>query len=235
MLQAELSRIEPREVLVQDSIDLTVLGQLRDRQGFALSHEPESRFLGEVSRFDINVLMGVEYESFDDALTSNWVRASDDCAECNSGSLRLCDRYSGRIAIARQTGRIVSNRRFHDSRRDGKAKPEALSYTDRWTKEGKLLGVLDRTATAMGARRLRHWMAFPLTTPVKIDRRLDAVTWLVNHPTGRAELRALLSEIYDLERLNGRVSVGNASPRDLWFIRLSLEKLPSLAERLRRL
>ena len=48
------------------------------------------------------------------------------------------------------------------------------------------------------------------------------------HPTERARLRAILGQIYDLERLNGRAAAGNASPRDLWFMRLSLEAIPEL-------
>ena len=233
LLQAELSRIEPREVLVHDSIDLTVLGQLPDRQGFALSHEPESRFLGEVSRFDLTTLMGVDDDSFDDALTSLGFAHPTTVQSAIRG---LCDYVMDTQGELPSHARRVELYRTDDSMildETAKQNLELFRTLIDGRKKGSLLGVLDRTATAMGARRLRHWMAFPLTTPSKIERRLDAVTWLVNHPTGRAELRALLSEIYDLERLNGRVSVGNASPRDLWFIRLSLEKLPSLAERLK--
>ena len=77
-----------------------------------------------------------------------------------------------------------------------------------------------------------HWLAFPLISPQAINTRLDAVEWLADHPVERARLRAILGNVYDLERLNGRVAAGTASPRDLWFMRLSLEALPELLEEL---
>ncbi|HEX6836196.1 MAG TPA: DNA mismatch repair protein MutS [Polyangia bacterium] len=93
-------------------------------------------------------------------------------------------------------------------------------------KEGALVGVLDETKTSMGGRRLRRWLAAPLRDVAQIRRRHDAVEWLVEHAALRAELRLALSEIYDLERLAGRATLGVASPRDLVALARSLEKLP---------
>jgi DNA mismatch repair protein MutS len=99
-------------------------------------------------------------------------------------------------------------------------------------KRGSLLGVLDETVTAMGGRLLRRFLAQPLVDVAQIRRRHDAVEWLVTHANLRGELRRLLREVYDLERLTGRVTLGVASPRDLVALRRSLEKLPELAARL---
>jgi DNA mismatch repair protein MutS len=99
-------------------------------------------------------------------------------------------------------------------------------------RRGSLLAVLDETRTSMGGRLLRRWMAAPLTDVGNIRRRLDAVGWLVDHATTRSELRAELAEIYDLERLAGRATLGVASPRDLAFLARSLSRLPSLRARL---
>src|SRR5205085_8231993 len=84
-------------------------------------------------------------------------------------------------------------------------------------KRGSLLSIVDETRTSMGGRLLRRWMAAPLTDVAQIRRRLDAVGWLVDHASVRVELRADLAEIYDLERLAGRATLGVASPRDLAF------------------
>jgi DNA mismatch repair protein MutS len=97
-------------------------------------------------------------------------------------------------------------------------------------KQGSLLGVLDDTCTAPGGRLLRRWLLFPLTDVAQIRRRQDAVEFLVEHATLRAELREKLREVYDLERLAGRVKLGTASPRDLAALRRSLERLPELAQ-----
>jgi DNA mismatch repair protein MutS len=95
-------------------------------------------------------------------------------------------------------------------------------------KEGALFGVLDETRTSMGGRLLRRWLAAPLNDVAQIRRRHDAVEWLVEHAALRAELRLGLSEIYDLERLSGRATLGVATPRDLVALARSLEKLPPL-------
>jgi DNA mismatch repair protein MutS len=95
-------------------------------------------------------------------------------------------------------------------------------------KEGALFGVLDETRTSMGGRLLRRWLAAPLRDVAQIRRRHDAVEWLVEHAALRAELRVGLAEIYDLERLAGRATLGVATPRDLVALARSLERLPSL-------
>ncbi|MDB4969113.1 MAG: mismatch repair protein MutS, partial [Myxococcales bacterium] len=95
-------------------------------------------------------------------------------------------------------------------------------------KEGALFGILDETRTSMGGRLLRRWLSAPLVDVAHIRRRHDAVEWLVEHAALRAELRLELSEVYDLERLAGRATLGVASPRDLVALARSLERLPSL-------
>src|SRR5262249_21924841 len=67
-------------------------------------------------------------------------------------------------------------------------------------KRGSLLGVLDETKTSPGGRLLRRWLLFPSTDVAAIRRRQDAVELLVDRPSLRAELRARLAEIHDLER-----------------------------------
>lgn len=95
-------------------------------------------------------------------------------------------------------------------------------------KKGSLLGVLDRTKTAMGGRLLRKYIEQPLIDKEKIARRLDAVEALCRKSVDREELREYLHTIYDLERLLGKVSYKTANPRDLIAFRNSLSMLPSL-------
>ena len=95
-------------------------------------------------------------------------------------------------------------------------------------RRGSLLGMLDRTRTAMGARLLRRWVAYPLLTTDAIQRRLDAVEDLVKAPTVREAVRETLDSVADLERLAGRIAAGTASPRDLVALRGSAEALPAL-------
>jgi DNA mismatch repair protein MutS len=102
-------------------------------------------------------------------------------------------------------------------------------------KRGSLLGVLDECVTAPGGRLLRRWLLFPLTDVAQIRRRQDAVEVLVAEASLRAELRRELGDVYDLERLAGRIKLGTASPKDLLALRRSLERLPELAALLGRI
>jgi DNA mismatch repair protein MutS len=99
-------------------------------------------------------------------------------------------------------------------------------------RQGSLLGVLDETRTSMGGRLLRRWLAAPLVEVARIRRRHDALAWLVEHAALRGELRGELAEIYDLERLAARATLGVASPRDLVALARSLERLPGVRARL---
>ncbi len=108
------------------------------------------------------------------------------------------------------------------------------TWMDR-SKKNSLLGVLDLTQTAMGARLLRRWVQYPLLQAARIQRRLDAVDELTSHEIERAALRDTLKEVQDLERLNSRISLGIANPRDLVGLRESLARLPKIHGRLENL
>ena len=89
-------------------------------------------------------------------------------------------------------------------------------------KRGSLLWVLDRTGTAMGARKLHQMIEQPLVDRELIEKRLDAVDMLCQNTVDRDEIREYLQPVYDLERLMTRVSYGSANPRDLIALRGSL-------------
>lgn len=94
--------------------------------------------------------------------------------------------------------------------------------------QGSLLGIMDRTVTAMGARLLRSWVNQPLLDVKRLNARLDAVEALVGDEVLRAEIRAHLKGVSDLERLSNRLMIGKAGPRDLLALRQSLEIVPAL-------
>ncbi len=95
-------------------------------------------------------------------------------------------------------------------------------------KRGSLLGVLDRTKTAMGGRLLRKYIEQPLIDKEKIEANLDTVEALGKNSVDRDEIREYLNTIYDLERLLGKISYKTANPRDLIAFRNSLSMLPAI-------
>lgn len=97
-------------------------------------------------------------------------------------------------------------------------------------RRGSLIAVIDQTATAAGARRLRTWLAYPLRDAAMIRRRQDAVSELVDRPTLRSLLREQLRETRDIQRLAARIATGPGNPRDLVAFALSLQRVPPMVE-----
>lgn len=97
-------------------------------------------------------------------------------------------------------------------------------------KKGSLLWLLDETMTAMGGRMLKHWIDRPLISQNEIESRQTIVEVLLSYYFERQELREKLKEVYDLERLAGRVAFGNINARDLVQLKRSLMQVPYLKQ-----
>lgn len=97
------------------------------------------------------------------------------------------------------------------------------------TFHGSLLWALDKTSTAMGGRALRRWLLQPLLDIKGIRARQDTIQELMENTPLRQDLRYLLRQIYDLERLTGRAGSGTANARDLVALADSLSRLPELS------
>ena len=96
--------------------------------------------------------------------------------------------------------------------------------------QGSLLGVLDKTSTAMGSRKLKQWIKEPLNHTALIKERLDAVEVLTDDLILRNNIKEKLKQIYDFERLAGRIACGSANGKDLIALRNSCCVLPEIKE-----
>lgn len=99
--------------------------------------------------------------------------------------------------------------------------------------QGSLLGELDRAITPMGKRLIRQWVSKPLLDVEQIHERQRGVSYLFSHGLLRAELRAALKPLSDLERLTTRLVSGTAQPRDLVGLRSTLQRLPGIGQLIR--
>ena len=95
-------------------------------------------------------------------------------------------------------------------------------------RKGSLLGVIDRTKSAMGGRLLRTWIEQPLYSIAEITRRQNAVAELFADTVARGELARQLGEIYDAERLMGSIMYGSANAKTLLSLGRTLEKFPDI-------
>ena len=102
------------------------------------------------------------------------------------------------------------------------------------SKKGTLLWVLDKTSTSMGGRLLRRYLNDPLIEVEEIHKRLDAVEELKNSPMLKGEIIASLKKVYDIERLIGKISYGNANGRDMVSLKNSIRELPNIKKLLEK-
>ncbi len=92
-----------------------------------------------------------------------------------------------------------------------------------------LIWLLDKCKTSMGSRTLKNWLSSPLKDEQRINQRLDIIEKLNNEFILRSDLLKSLYEVYDLERLCGKVTCGNFNARDALQIKKSLSVLPELS------
>ncbi|MCB9545123.1 MAG: DNA mismatch repair protein MutS [Myxococcales bacterium] len=227
-LRTELSRLEPREIVLPDGAeDVVAAGGERLRR--VATTRPGARFFSkETAHHALGPLL--------DPRGGTAIEALDTFGFASPGSaLRAAGAVVAYVADTQQglpaNTRILSPYRVQDTLlldETAKANLELFRTLMEGRKRGSLLGTLDRAATAMGARRLRHWLAFPLVDPGAINARLDAVASFKEGVELRGAVRDALQQMYDLERLNARIAAGRAGPRDLWHLRVSLEQVPGL-------
>jgi DNA mismatch repair protein MutS len=130
-------------------------------------------------------------------------------------------------------GHITSLRRIEEDSyvRLDKFTVRNLELVAPMTADGKsLLSVIDRTVSPMGARLLRRWLLFPLKDAKKINRRLDVVEHFFRNPEERDDLRELIEQVGDLERLISKVAVGRISPREVVQLRNALNAIEPIKQ-----
>jgi len=224
-LADEITRIAPAELLVSD--DSAELGEAFTDQTM-ITHRPAWSMANDVAWEGLTKhfgTAGLEGFGFDSSADSPAVRAAggviDYLKETQKSSLDHIDTlvpYRGGhcLEIDQATRRSLElTRTLREGGRDG-----------------SLLAVIDRTVTAMGSRLLCDWMNNPLTDADGICLRLDAVDELLGEQALGDDLRTMLRDVYDLQRLLARVTTARASPRDLGFIGQTLRGLPVVKARL---
>ncbi|NKQ34364.1 MAG: DNA mismatch repair protein MutS [Chloroflexi bacterium] len=205
----ELARLAPAELLLPDS-EQTLYEHVK-----SVSHLPDWRFEEGNARqtllrhFGVSSLaaFGCEGKSLATRAAGGILHYLQETQKGAVGQIQRLSTYSvaGFMALDTATRRNLEL-------------TESL-YGER---AGSLLGVLDKTVTAMGARLLRDRVSRPLLSVSEINQRLDKVAAFYNDALLRADIRAVLKGLPDLERLTNRTLSGSATPRDLEHIGLAL-------------
>ncbi len=218
-LTEELARLHPAELLVPDS-EHTLQEQAR-----TVSHLPDWRF---------------EEGNARQLLLRHFSVASLDAFGCEQKS--LATRAAGAILYylqETQMGAVGQIQRLATYSVEGymaldTATRANLELTESLSGErkGSLLAVLDKTVTAMGARLLRERVSRPLLDISQLNDRLDQVQFFHDNALLRADLRATLKGLPDLERLSNRILGGKANPRDVENVKVALTAVPVIGNQL---
>ncbi len=130
---------------------------------------------------------------------------------------------------------IVDNKLFLDLNKECIKNLELVETIRNKDRQNSLLGFMDKTKTAMGSRLLKSYIISPSIDKDEILKRQDLVSKLIDSFMETSELRNYLYEIYDLERLTGKVACSNLNPRDMLQLKNSLKVFPSVNEILKTL
>ena len=224
----ELARIHPSECLLPDSAQShpAFLATL-EQEGIVITERPAWAFAATHCR---NVLLN----HFETATLEGFDLSEDDVAGITAAGALLDYVQETQKSSLGHIARLEPYRRGSSLLIDETTRRSLeLTRTQReGNREGSLISVLDETCTPMGARLLMDWLSNPLTDRLAIERRLDAVEELAGDQKFCRDLRDLLKEAYDLQRLAARVATFRASPRDLSSLARTLELLPPLKAKL---
>ena len=184
-----------------------------------------------------------EFDSSDASVITNQFEDAGDVKSLGIGSFPLAQkalcalfRYVGnsyKATVKRFTGISAhTSEEFMDLGITTRRNLELCETLRSGEKRGSLFSVLDKTMTAMGRRKLRSWIERPLISHAKIIARLNAVEELMNNSAALSDLRDLLRNVYDLERLLSRIAYKTASPKDVQAMGKTLGTLPDIKKEL---
>lgn len=220
----EINKFMPSEIICNDvfMINGTDTDDLKDRLGITLSVLEPHYFDRDLCvqtlcrHFSVMNLDGLGVQEYTTGVTAAGcvMQYLEETQKCSLAHISTLHPY--------QTGRYMLLDR--NTRRN----LELVETLREKQKKGSLLWVLDKTKTAMGARKLRSSLEQPLIDKKEIEARYDAIEELNENVITREELREYLNPVYDLERLLSKISYKTVNPRDMIALESSLSMLPHI-------
>lgn len=220
----ELARIQPTEIIVSDAVaeDGNLIKKLKGAYyvyGYAKwAFDPETARKNVLSHFKLADLSGYGCEDMTEGISA----AGALLAYLNETQKNALQHINA-ISVYRRSNFMVLDEATRRNLELTKPIREGRSV-----KKSTLMGLLDRTKTAMGGRMLRNWINQPLTSRRAINARLDAVAAFAEDMILRAAVGEALDRVHDLERLCSRLSYGTLNARDALSLKNSLAVIPAI-------
>jgi len=225
----ELGRIQPAELLLSPELLDERPGwttEITERLGIPLTEREPWRFDGETARRSLSKHFGVlKLDGFGIEEDSPVIPAAGALLEYVAETQQSQCAHILRIEKVTVDDHLVLDRATRTCLELVQTQREAR-------REGTLLEVLDDTHTPMGSRLLREWVLNPLCDVARIRHRQQGVAELVESTSLREDIRDLLHDVLDMERIVGKISTGRCNARDLVSLASSMRRLPPLREKL---
>ena len=212
----EVSKILPKEVIVDTNFNEDIIAEIHNISNVLITKKNIQEFNCTdeelINQFTEAQIAGLDSRS--KAASSILLKYILDTQKMSLSNINLLESYD-----------IINYMTIDSSSRRNLELTENLKEK---SKKGSLIWVLDKTSTTMGGRTLRKWIEEPLINKYEINHRLDSVDELFNNIYFTEELREALKNIYDIERIVGKISNKNVNAKDLVSLNMSLLKLPEI-------
>lgn len=214
-LELQIARLAPREVVVPNSIHIPIRDDIVVNRSDFLAIDRASTLIA--AHFKVSSVEALGVGDWADCLPAAW-------------AILEYARYAQKNAVPQLVS--LQPHRFDDGMmmdRTTMHNLELVQGRDATTKQTTLFSLLNFTKTAMGGRKLKQVVQDPICNVKRLDSRLDAVEELMGDVVTREQIRDALADVYDIERLTGRIAAGTHNPRDCIALKESLSALKTLA------
>lgn len=212
----ELSKYNPSELVFSKNTDESVRKSINERFKVLITMLDDDYFYSNADALN-STFNEFEFKKYDKSLSyaaNGLIKYIKDTQKCELMHMRDIEYYDAVEYMAIDT---MSRRNLE------------LTETLRDKgKKGSLLWVVDKTCTSMGARELRKWIEQPLVNKKKIDERLDSVEEISKDVSKLKDIQDSLKDIYDIERIVGRISSKSVNARELISLKSSIGMIPKL-------
>lgn len=217
----EISKVSPKEILIDENASDDLINEIKSVSSALITQKDFKSFLVTkdelINQFSSMEVEGLEYEC---EITSRiLLKYIYETQKMSLTNINLLEQYS-----------IINYMAIDSNSRRNLELTESIREK---TKKGSLLWVLDKTATSMGGRTIRKWIDEPLIIKEEIEKRLNGVNEVFNSISFNEDLRSSLKEIYDIERIVGKISNKNVNAKDMISLKSSIDKIPALKELLK--
>lgn len=214
----EICKFEPKEILLSEDLNNNIIKTIEERFSISLSRFSNAAFSGDTEKLQ------AQFKNFNQVTLGQ-------------GALKACNGLLGYILETQKISlthideiELYNIFDYLTIDVNSKRNLEIIESLRDKSKKGTLLWILDKTNTSMGARRLKSWVEKPLVIKEEIQHRQEAIEELVNNLPLMEDLKEALKQIYDIERLVGKISSKNINAKELVALKQSIGKIPSVKE-----